>query len=175
VSRQEITPHWGSDREPSDSFESVRFDSRSPNFLREVRFSYYSVCVDNVTFDRDYVGDSKKTVRDFQKGNNLRVTEVTVERPPAGTIKQRSNKVATPHPCHANTQPLLVGLPADISRGISGFVASNLSHFMAQRIKRGRRQRCDMATPRQEASRSRKQTILIDRRRLKAAIRERVP
>jgi hypothetical protein len=93
----ETVPHWGSDREPSDSFESVRFDSRSPNFLREVCYSYYSVCVDNVTFDRDYVGDSKKTVRDFQKGNNLRVTEATVERPPAGTIKQRSNKVATPH------------------------------------------------------------------------------
>jgi hypothetical protein len=53
-------PHWGSDREPSDSFESVRFDSRSPNFPREVHRTYYSVCVDNVTFGLDYWAMQKR-------------------------------------------------------------------------------------------------------------------
>jgi hypothetical protein len=59
--------HWGSDREPSDSFESVRFDSRSPNFPREVRQTYYIVCVDNVTFDPDYDAIQKRPFGIFKK------------------------------------------------------------------------------------------------------------
>ena len=111
-------PRWGSDREPSDSFESVRFDSRSPNFPGEVRRTYYIVCVDNVTFGRDYIDDSKKTIRNSQKGSNLRATKAIAARLPAETTKQRANKVATHPSMRRDPQPALVWVAGGFFCGI---------------------------------------------------------
>jgi hypothetical protein len=101
--------HWGSDREPSDSFESVRFDSRSPNFLREVRRTYYIVCVDNVTFDPDYDAIQKRPFGIFKKETTWELPKRSRRDHRLRRPNKRSNKVATPHSMRPAAQPLLVG------------------------------------------------------------------